>query len=430
MSEQPQSSNQNTQRKLMPSPVELNIMMRIANGVVRSGIGGCNSPQEAFAKILTGWGSGLDVATSLNNLKAVEGRMTLPELVKVAAVRRSGIGDVRTVEANEDRAVVEVTRSDWPAGRKELVAFTIEDAVRGGLVQLDAAGKNTSRKDNWRKWTTDMLLARARGTALRRYLEEASAGLPYSADEIGAETDEDGNAVVELDQVQCGNAPRPIAAPSIADQVVPPIAAAPDPQQAPAEDTSDTPVDPVHDAESDRANSAAPAADPFANGLKEIEERTLREDIAHRVRSLLNLVRFDAPTWKTFLSHHYGASSLAQLTIDQGQDACQQLDRLYKLDRLRHEMNTSDADFQRALSKRGVDHLAKLSPQHAQEMVNKLMGFMTPFRIAELGLNVPTRLDGNGGQLGNGSTPTTAGAQPPALQTQPQESPVLEPVLT
>ncbi|HSW46485.1 MAG TPA: hypothetical protein VLM89_13035, partial [Phycisphaerae bacterium] len=72
-------------------------MTRIANSVAAGGISGCSTPSAAFARLLIGWSHGLDAGTALNDIRCVEGRMTLPELVKVSAIRRSGIGDVRTV---------------------------------------------------------------------------------------------------------------------------------------------------------------------------------------------------------------------------------------------------------------------------------------------------------------------------------------------
>lgn len=373
----PQQQPQHAARPILPTDAEINRMNRIANGAARSGIGGCGTPQEAFAKLLTGWSSGIDAGTALNNIRCVDGRMTLPELVKVAAVRRSGIGDVRTVEATEDHATVAVTRADWPEGRTELVTFSAADAVRAGLMTVDSKGGNTSRRDNWRKYAPDMLLARARGTALRRYLEEASAGLPYSADELGADTDEDGNAVVELDQPAAVSFPpaRPPAPDPRPVGNADPLPALRDLPQAAIPAGGDT---------ADTAETVT-TADPVAVELQAIGDRVLTAGRLEQARGIMCLLRWDAPTYRSFLQHHFAVDTMKGMSESDAAAVVAHMDRLHRLEIAGREYGITDG-FARACSKRGVKHFYELTPEHVQEMLSTILGSITPERQQQLGL--------------------------------------------
>lgn len=419
-------------RPVLPTDAELNRMMRIANGAARSGLGGCGTPQEAFAKLLTGWSAGIDAGTALNNIRLVDGRMTIPELVKAAAVRRSGIGDVRTVEVTEDHATVAVTRADWPEGKVELVTFGVADAVRAGLMTVDSKGGNTSRRDNWRKYAPDMLLARARGTALRRYLEEASAGLPYSPDELGADTDEDGG-IVELDKTTYTAM---VAAP------LPTVLAATPPASDPRPVGNADPLPALQDlpraalpagGSGDGQQAAQPTqADPVADELQAIGERNLAVERMEKARSIMCLLRWDTPTYRAFLRHHFGADSMKAMNETQQSAVIAHMDRLYRLEIAGREYGVVDG-FARACEKRGVAHFYELTPEHVQGMLSTMLATITPERQLQIGL--AGFCDGGGwgdtgaGAEGNGSRPATAGAATPARETVSQEPRTGSPLL-
>jgi hypothetical protein len=53
-------------------------------------------------------------------------------------------------------------------------------------------------KDNWKKYPSDMLFARAISRGARRYAPGIFGGSPiYTPDELGADIDEDGNMIVD-----------------------------------------------------------------------------------------------------------------------------------------------------------------------------------------------------------------------------------------
>lgn len=376
--------------RLLPTDGELNRMNRIANGAAHGGIAGVNTPNEAFVRILAGWSCGVDAATALINIKSVDGRLALPEMVAVAAIRRSGIGDIRTIEVTDDHATVRVTRADWPTELYEIVTFSVADAVRAGLIQLDAKGQNNSRKDNWRKYTSDMLLARARATAKRRYLEEAVGGLPYSPEELGADTDEDGNAVnVELDRPASGWTrtanPVPDALPAAATAVTPatetakPTPAWQQPSAPIIVPPPEQPLDDVHKALCDVFNPAT--ADQRAEAKR-----------------LFKTLELDAVTWAVIIGRERaGAKSIKELTTDRAGELLAKLEKVRQLRLLRVVSNLSDESWTNALKKRAVTKDVLLPAAAVDEIFAKLYDQVTPFKRQEIGVD-PAPVDSTAGK--------------------------------
>ena len=379
-------------RRLLPTDGELNRMNRIANGAARGGITGVNTPNEAFVRILAGWSCGIDAATALINIKPVDGRLALPEMVAVAAIRRSGVGDIRTVVVADDHATVEVTRADWPNGRAEKITFSVADAVRAGLIQLDAKGQNNSRKDNWRKYTSDMLLARARATAKRRYLEEAVGGLPYSPEELGADTDEDGNAVnVELDKPAIGWMPASGSAGPMLDAL--PAAAVVTPATEIARPTPawQQPSAPV---------IAPPPEQPLDDVHKALCEvfNPATTDQQAEAKRLFKALELDAVTWAVIIGRERaGAKSIKELTSDRAGELLAKLEKVRKLRLLRVASNLSDESWTNALKKRAVSKDVLLPTVAVDEIFAKLYDQVTPFKRQEIGVD-PAPQDSTAGK--------------------------------
>lgn len=179
---------------LLPSTSVLERIMFVSNAIARSGMPlpkNCRTPESIFAKILVGWEHGLGPMTSLHEIHIIEGKASLPASIKVGIVRQRGIGKIDTKIATAQEAVVEVRRNDWPKGKWMEVKFTIDEAREAELL----------KKDNWRKYPRSMLLARACDLAVHAYFQEVFMGLPYSPDELGAETDEAGRLITTTFEV-------------------------------------------------------------------------------------------------------------------------------------------------------------------------------------------------------------------------------------
>jgi hypothetical protein len=385
-------------RRLLPTDSELNRMMRISKNVARGGISGVNTPQEALTRILAGWSCGIDVATALVNVKPVEGRLAVPEMVAVAAIRRSGLGDIRTVEVCDDHATVRVTRADWPSelhpAAFEDVSHTDADAIREGLLVVDAKGNNISKKNNWKFNKPWMHLARARGNAKRKWLEETVGGLPYSPDELGADTDEDGNEVVaDFDEPRTSWTP-------------PAATATPTPDAVPATPTVVPPVEPAKPVPSWFQPPVNVAAlmheqslepDPVRQALNEVFQPATTEQQAEAKR-LFKALELDAVTWAVVIARERaGAKSIKELTSDRAGELLARLEKVRKLRLLREASNLSDESWSNALKKRAVTKDVLLPAAAVDEIFAKLYDAVAPFKRQEIGVD-PVPQDSTAGK--------------------------------
>jgi len=354
-------------------------MVHISNAIAQSGMPlpkDCRTPEAVCGKILLGWEHGLGPMTSVNNLYNIDGKMALPEIVKVAVIRARGLGDVRTVEATDRGATVEVTRPDLPSPVR--VVFSAEDAIRANLLRRTPDGRLDSNKDNWRKWPKDMLLARCRAVAIRQYFEEVFTGLPYSPDELGANTDNQGRLIdvpafepVTHPWQQSAAPSSPSSPPAPADP--PPVSAAPDARAV----TSSASVE----------TAAPPAGGASAEQVE-------------RARSLVKALRLDANQWVAMLQRvQPGATSLKQLSpVMAGAVLCR-LENLHVIRTLRAWggiAGLTPEQWERALAKRGVTSDLDLPDKDLLEIRDKLWDKVTPFDLQKLGLMpAPAATQGN-----------------------------------
>lgn len=131
---------------------------------------------------------GLSPMAAVTGVHVIEGKPTASAALISALVRRAG--HRLRVTGNDTRAVAQIVRADDPDFTFESV-WTLDRAKQAGLVG----------KDVWKKYPAAMLKARAITEAARDACEEALCGMHYTAEELGAAVDEDGNptTVVERD---------------------------------------------------------------------------------------------------------------------------------------------------------------------------------------------------------------------------------------
>ena len=209
---------------LIPTQRELNSMMRIANSIAATKVFGM-SAELAFCKILAGRELGLPPMAAVHEIECYDGKLALGAKGKVAVVRSRGLGSIDVVESTVQHAAVEFRRADWPenAPVRRLV-FTIEEAAAAGL----------TKKDNWRKYARSMLAHRATDVVCNLHFQDVFSGVPYSPDQLGADTDEDGHVVEAV-------TPGWIKA-------APPVVAPPPPVVAPPPEAVAAPLPPLPDA--------------------------------------------------------------------------------------------------------------------------------------------------------------------------------------
>lgn len=119
---------------------------------------------------------GLDILTVVGSVAFVGGKPIIDATLQRALAKRAGYL-VRITRADEQAATVEIHEGGQKLGE---ATYTIANATAAGL-----AGK-----DNWRKNTEDMLVARATTRAIRRFAPDVMTGVlaQDEADELDPTT--------------------------------------------------------------------------------------------------------------------------------------------------------------------------------------------------------------------------------------------------
>ncbi len=158
------------------------VTLKIADAMVKSGIlpKGIDTPYKAFAIIQKGREMGVEPMRALTGIYLIEGKTVVSPELKLECFRERG-GRVSWVRSDNTVAELALTAAN---GDKHVETVTMDDMKAAGL----------SGKDNWRKYPKSMLRARCIAFALRAMGEGDGS---YTPDELGAVTDEKGNAEPE-----------------------------------------------------------------------------------------------------------------------------------------------------------------------------------------------------------------------------------------
>ena len=116
---------------------------------------------------------------AVTGIFVIDGKPSASAGLISALVRRAG--HKLRVTGDATKATAQIIRADDPDFTFE-VTFTMDDAKAAGL-----AGKNV-----WKQYPASMLKARAITQVARDACEDALSGLHYTAEELGAEVNEDG----------------------------------------------------------------------------------------------------------------------------------------------------------------------------------------------------------------------------------------------
>lgn len=201
---------------LIPRHDELQVLAQLAVTFAQAGLvpkALQSKPADVLLVLMTGRGLGIDPLVALRECHPIEGKVTVSPKLKLAIVRQRGLGRVWPDPGNDDESAVwHAVRNDDPAGTEYTARYTMDDAKRAGLVG----------KDNWKKYPTQMLQWRALGYLLDIAFGEVGTGL-YSADELGAMTDDEGRPVIDVSEVPplAGIEPAAAKPPSTANEIAP-----------------------------------------------------------------------------------------------------------------------------------------------------------------------------------------------------------------
>ena len=159
-------------------------LQRAALALQKSGyFSDVKSEAQAIVKVMAGTELGLPPFASMTGIHIIQGKPVLGSNVMATLVKNDPRYDYKIVTDPADQNT-EMFLEWYDDGRKVGVAgFTIQEAQAAGL----------TTKDNWKKYTSDMLFARAISRGARRFAPGIFGGAPvYTPDEMGVDTDEDG----------------------------------------------------------------------------------------------------------------------------------------------------------------------------------------------------------------------------------------------
>lgn len=142
-------------------------------------------PADCLLVLLTARDLGLSVTVAFRELHPIDGRVTASPKLKLAMIRQRRLGNIWPDADNDaTSATWYAVRADDPSQTRYASTFTI----------ADAKAANLASKDNWKHYPARMLSWRALGYLVDDAFSEVGTGL-YSADELGAVTDGDGNVI-------------------------------------------------------------------------------------------------------------------------------------------------------------------------------------------------------------------------------------------
>ena len=175
---------------------DFDTLQRAATALQRSGyFTDVKTEAQAMVKVMAGQELGLPAFASMSGIHIISGKPVLGSNVIATLVKNDPRYDYRIKQADDKACILE-----WYEDGKRIgeAGFTIQEAQNAGL----------TGKDNWKKWTSDMLFARAISRGARRFAPGIFGGSPvYTPDEMGVDTDEEG--YIEVQSVTISN-PEPI----------------------------------------------------------------------------------------------------------------------------------------------------------------------------------------------------------------------------
>lgn len=144
-----------------------------------------SSQAQAIVKVMAGAELGLPPFASMTGIHIIQGKPVLGANVIATLVKNDPRYDYKIKQCNGAVCELEWFENGKPVGS---ASFTLDEAKAAGLLG----------KDNWAKYPSDMLFARAISRGARRYAPGIFGGSPvYTPEEMGVDTDEDGHVIVD-----------------------------------------------------------------------------------------------------------------------------------------------------------------------------------------------------------------------------------------
>ena len=169
-------------------------MQRAASALYKSGyFRDAASEAQAIVKVMAGAELGLPPFASMSGINIIQGKPTLGANVIATLVKNDHRYDYRVKVCDNTTCILAWFENGQPTGES---SFTMKEAQDAGL----------TGKDNWKKYPSDMLFARAISRGARRFAPGIFGGSPvYTADEMGQDVDPEGYVEAVITEA----APRP-----------------------------------------------------------------------------------------------------------------------------------------------------------------------------------------------------------------------------
>ena len=168
-------------------PIDFDTLQRMAIALFESNyFNDVKSKAQAITKVMAGHELGVPPFASMAGIHVIQGKPTLGANLIATLVKNDLRYDYRVQQCNNEECVITWLENGQTVGNS---SFTYEEAQGAGL----------TGKDNWKKYTSDMLFARALTRGARRYAPGIFGGAPvYTPEELGADVDPDGYVEGEI----------------------------------------------------------------------------------------------------------------------------------------------------------------------------------------------------------------------------------------
>lgn len=170
----------------LPSMQEFSLIKEQASIVLASGFlpKSISKPEQAIAIALKGRELGIPMMQAFSHIHIIEGKPTISAELMLALIYRNCPTAMIGFDKNDEHACsISAARSRGHAHSK--FSFAMDDAKRAGVLT----------KSNWQKYPAAMLRARAISAMARAVFPDALMGCSYVPEEMGADTDDEGNVI-------------------------------------------------------------------------------------------------------------------------------------------------------------------------------------------------------------------------------------------
>lgn len=146
-----------------------------------------NKKEAVLAAIVSGHELGIGPMQSLKHIAIVDGKPAPSAELLVALVRRAG----HSISGEVGDTEVKVKGKRHDNDDEMSVIWTMEMAKTAGL----------ANKNNWKNYPQAMLWSRAVSQLCRMLFADVIAGMGHTPEELGAETDGEGNVIIDVEPI-------------------------------------------------------------------------------------------------------------------------------------------------------------------------------------------------------------------------------------